>query len=71
MHERNCKRKTKGVRCYESKGVETWMDFGAGVKIQGDILRELLDDGNKMIPTQWIGTDQNHHFKRPGKEHVA
>ena len=31
-----------------------WMDFNAGVTVEGDVLKQLLDEGNKLIPTQWI-----------------
>jgi hypothetical protein len=47
-----------------------WMDFDAGVVIEGDLLRELLSEGASMLPTQWIETDQNEHLKRPGQHHV-
>ena len=42
-----------------------WMDFDAGVIVQGDVVKELLDDGVQMLPTQWMETDQNEHLKRP------
>ena len=48
-----------------------WMDFDAGVIVQGETLQELLDDGVPLIPTQWIETDENEHLKRPGVEHDA
>ena len=44
-----------------------WLDFGTTVKVQGDTLRELMDEGHKPIPTQWIETDQNEHLARPRK----
>ena len=47
--------------------MEKWLDFGTTVKVQGDTLRELMDEGHRPIPTQWIETDQNEHLKRPGK----
>ena len=47
-----------------------WMDFNAGVLIEGKILTDLLDDGISMLPTQWIETDKNGHLKRPGVAHV-
>jgi len=46
------------------------MDFNAGVKIEGQQLDNLLSEGHKMIPSQWIETDQNEHLKRPGKIHT-
>jgi hypothetical protein len=48
-----------------------WMDFDAGILIQGELLEELLKDGVSMLPTQWIETDENEHLKRPGVEHEA
>ena len=55
----------------KSRGKEwqKWMDFNAGVVVEGKILKELLDDGNQLLPTQWIETDQNDHLKRPGVAH--
>ena len=50
--------------------MEKWLDFGTTVKVQGDTLQELMDEGHKPIPTQWIETDQNEHLKRPGKVHT-
>ena len=41
-----------------------WLGFGATVKVQGDTLRELMDEGHRPIPTQWIETDQNEHLAR-------
>ena len=46
------------------------MDFNAGVIVEGEILKQLLDKGNQQLPTQWIETDQNDHLKRPGVKHV-
>ena len=47
-----------------------WMDFDAGVVIQGKQLTELLDEGHSMLPTQWIETDLNEHLQRPGQVHI-
>ena len=30
------------------------MDFGAGVKMQGDMLDELLQEGHHLVPTLWV-----------------
>ena len=46
------------------------MDFNAGVIVEGNVLKELLDNGNQQLPTQWIETDQNEHLIRPGKKHA-
>ena len=49
----------------DSRSVEwkKWLDFGASVKIQGQVLHELLGEGHKPIPTQWIDTDKNEHLE--------
>ena len=52
-----------------SKEWKKWMDFNAGVVVEGQILKELLDDGNQLLPTQWIENDQNDHLRRPGVKH--
>ena len=46
------------------------MDFDAGVQIQGTLLKELMDEGYPLVPTQWIETDKKAHLKRAGKEHL-
>ena len=57
----------------ESRAVEwkKWQHFGASVKIEGDTLQELLQEGHHPIPTQWIDTDKNEHLKRPGAAHES
>ena len=45
-----------------------WMDFSAGVKLEKNVLDELLSEGHCMLPTQWIETDKKAHLKRPGAE---
>ena len=39
--------------------------------IEGDELKQLLNEGHKPISTQWIDTDKNLHLKRPGKPHTV
>ena len=39
------------------------MDFDAGVKLQKEVLNELLEEGDKTVPTQWIETDKKSTFK--------
>ena len=42
---------------------QTWKDFGAGVKRQGKELQDLLAEGHKPIPTQWIETCHDGEYK--------
>ena len=35
------------------------------------IYSELLDEGHRIIPTQWIETDKAEHRRRSGGEYVA
>ena len=57
----------------ESRRVEwaKWEKFNAGYIVRGDLLRELLDEGHRLIPTQWIETDKAEHKRRAGGEYVA
>ena len=41
--------------------MEKWQDFGAGIIVSGTTLTELLAEGHKPIPTQWVETDKNAH----------
>ena len=66
-----CDKKTQsGLRTSRATEWKKWLDFDAGIKLQGDILDELLSEGHSMIPTQWIETDKREHLKRPGQKHV-
>ena len=47
-----------------------YIDFNVTVKVQGEILDELIQEGHQMIPSQWIETDKKAHLKRPGFEHL-
>ena len=46
-----------------------WKKFLAAQIVAGGELQELLKDGHKPVPTQWIDTDKNEHLKREGKHH--
>ena len=59
-----------GLNKSRAKEWNKWMDFNAGVIVEGEVLSQLLNEGNKMLPTQWIETDQNDHLKRPGVAHT-
>ena len=66
----NCDAKTqRGLDKSRATEWKKWMDFNAGVIIEDQQLSELLDEGHKMIPTQWIETDQKDHLKRAGQYH--
>ena len=45
--------------------------FMAVRPIEGDELKQLLNEGHKPISTQWIDTDKNLHLKRPGQPHTV
>ena len=66
-----CDEKTrKGLDGSRAKEWRKYMDFHATVKIQGEILDELIQEGYTAIPSQWIETDKKAHLKRPGQEHL-
>ena len=44
------------------------MHSGATVKVHGELLDELIQEGHQTIPSQWIETDKKAHSKRPGFE---
>ena len=60
----------KGLDKSRAKEWKKYMDFNAAVKIQGEMLDELLAEGHFQIPMQWIETDKKAHLKRPGLEHL-
>ena len=45
------------------------MDVKSRIPTRKNILDKLVDEGHSILPIQWIETDQNEHFKRPGKAH--
>ena len=47
---------------------DKWKQFNAGKIIRGDLLRELIAEGHKLIPTQWIEVDRNAHLRTEGKQ---
>ena len=38
-----------------------WKEFGASVVIDSKQLKELLDEGHQVIPTQWVELDKNYN----------
>ena len=60
----------KGLDQSRAEEWKTYMDSGATVKVQGQLLDELIQEGHQMIPSQWIETDKKAHLKRPGFEHL-
>ena len=42
----------KGLDASRRAEWKKWLDFGTGVKIQGKILDELLQEGLRIVPTQ-------------------
>ena len=57
----------KGLDASRKVEWDKWMEFNAGQLIRGDLLKELLSDGHRLIPTQWIETDKNAHLHKLGK----
>jgi len=60
----------KGLDISRAKEWMKSMDFNAVVQVQGKILDELLQEGHKPIPGQWIEADKKAHLKRPGQEQL-
>ena len=57
----------------ESRKVEwnKWKHFNAEHPVSGPELEQLLDQGHKPIPLQWVDIDKNEHKRREGGPHVA
>ena len=45
---------------------EKWKHFEAGSILTSDKAIELMREGHKVIPTQWIKVDKNAHLKTSG-----
>ena len=61
----------KGIDGSRRDEWEKWQKFMAVKPIEGNELKQLLDEGHKPISTQWIDTDKNLHLKRPGQPHTV
>ena len=48
-----------------------WKHFNAVYPVSGPELEQLLDQGHKPIPLQWVDIDKNEHKRREGGPHVA
>ena len=57
----------------ESRKVEwaKWKQFNAVYPVSGPELEQLLVQGHKPIPLQWVDIDKNEHQRREGGPHVA
>ena len=57
----------------ESRKVEwaKWKQFNAVYPVSGPELEQLLVQGHKPIPLQWVELDKNEHKRREGGPHVA
>ena len=57
----------------ESRKVEwnKWKHFNAVYPVSGPELEQLLDQGQKPIPLQWVDIDKNERKRREGGFHVA
>ena len=52
-----CDDKTRaGLDKSRAKEWKKWLDFGASVKLQGKVLDELISEGHRPIPSQWVET---------------
>ena len=62
-----------GGRGFTAKIVEwnKWKHFNAVYPVSGPELEQLLDQGHKPIPLQWVDIDKNEHKRREGGPHVA
>ena len=57
----------------ESRKVEwaKWKHFNAVYPVSGPDMEQLLDQGHKPIPLQWVDIDKNEQKRRGGGPHVA
>ena len=57
----------------ESRKVEwnKWKQFNAVYPVSGPELEQLLDQGHKPIPLQWVEIDKNERKRREGGPYVA
>ena len=57
----------------ESRKVEwnKWNNVNAVYPVSGPELEQLLDQGHKLIPLQWVDIDKNEHKRREGGLHVV
>ena len=49
----------KGMDVSRAKEWQKWKDFGASVKLTGQVLKDLMQEGHKPIPTQWVDTKKS------------
>ena len=60
-----CDEKTRnGINGSRTTDWMKWKKFLAAQIVAGKELQELLKEGHKPVPTQWIDTDKNEHLKR-------
>ena len=57
----------------ESRKVDwaKWKQYNAVYPVSGPELEQLLDQGHKPIPLQWVDIDKNEHKQREGGPYVA
>ena len=58
----------KQLRKTRAQEWQKWKKFNAGVILTKSELQELLDEGVKVNPMQWIETDRNAHKRRDDKD---
>ena len=61
----------KGIEGTRKDEWEKRRKFMAVRPVEGDELKQLLNEGHKPISTQWIDTDKKKHLKRPGQPHTV
>ena len=54
----------KGLRRSRVKEWQKWKEFNAGVILSKTEVQELVNEGVKVYPMQWIETDKNAHKRR-------
>ena len=60
-----------GLRKSRAEEWQKWKKFNAGVVLTKQELDDLLAEGVKVQPMQWIETDKNFHKRRDGQVTAA
>ena len=53
----------EGIKGARKEEWEEYQRYNAAIPVQGEMLQQLLNEGNKPIPSQWIDVDKNEHQK--------
>ncbi|CAE7312962.1 unnamed protein product, partial [Symbiodinium necroappetens] len=64
MNDFKCEDHVKeGIKGARKEEWEKYQRYNAAIPIQGEMLQQLLNEGHKPIPSQWIDVDKNEHQK--------